>query len=539
MLVPTIGAMKSRVNRRMTLWNCASDVLALCSDVVPGDGRMEACLTSQHAYLTAMCADKKQSSFSVPVSCKEHVQTHCGDVVDDGMRLTCLRRNHEKISSACKSHMTALESDTWEMLHNRFKSISVDSPCTRAFIRACKSVTCGKGGLQDCVSKNWQRLHADCGLLPPEMPERVHQVCQRDSLLLCKHIAPGNNRVGSCLRQFDGIRTKDGLTLSNDCRSALILEDAKMDIACAGDVSRFCGSEHRSQEALVSCLRPHQEKLAMGCTIRKHMPEFSAKAPIHENLHTGASAEGCAEDISKYCAGLPAGQGLIHACLLKNRQKLSPLCRVPRGQVVVPTMLTSRSRLEAASDEAVRALDEDAPKISDLIDREIEAFKEADIDSSGDLDVHEYVLAIRFLFAEDDTVHIRSTFLEADLDASNSVDASEFHLFASRKMNIPSSNLTESNGSTASTTATPSAKASTGESDRSHTRRRLNILQILFSSKWIFVPALVIVALMVFTYRSSVRRAEKPSRWLGVRSHKDRRDNLRRPTPVARRRPGP
>eukprot|EP00960_Hanusia_phi_P068024 766751-Hanusia_phi.AAC.17 len=39
---------------------------------------------------------------------------------------------------------------------------------------------------------------------------------------------------------------------------------------------------------------------AMGCTIRKHMPEFSAKAPIHENLHTGASAEGCAEDISKY-----------------------------------------------------------------------------------------------------------------------------------------------------------------------------------------------------------------------------------------------
>eukprot|EP00960_Hanusia_phi_P068023 766751-Hanusia_phi.AAC.16 len=127
-----------------------------------------------------------------------------------------------------------------------------------------------------------------------------------------------------------------------------------------------------------------------------------------------------------------------------------------------------RSRLEAASDEAVRALDEDAPKISDLIDREIEAFKEADIDSSGDLDVHEYVLAIRFLFAEDDTVHIRSTFLEADLDAS-------------RKMNIPSSNLTESNGSTASTTATPSAKASTGESDRSHTRRRLNILQILFS----------------------------------------------------------
>ena len=49
------------------------------------------------------------------------------------------------------------------------------------------------------------------------------------------------------------------------------------------------------------------------------MPEFSSKAPIHENLHTGASAEGCAADIGKFCAGLPAGQGLIHACLLKNR----------------------------------------------------------------------------------------------------------------------------------------------------------------------------------------------------------------------------
>jgi len=533
--------MKSRMNRRMTLWNCASDVLALCSDVEPGDGRMEACLIAQHAYLTAMCAEKKQSSFSVPMSCKDHVETHCSDIIDDGLRLTCLRRNHEKISAECKNHMSALESDSWEMLHHRFKSISVDSPCTRAFIRACRSVTCGKGGLQDCVAKNWQRLHADCGLLPPEMPEKVHEVCQKDSLILCKHIAPGNSRVGACLRQFDGIRTRDGLTLSDDCRSALILEDAKMDIACASDVSKFCGPDHRSQEELVSCLRPHQEKLAMGCTIRKHMHEFSSKAPMHENLHTGASAEGCTADISKFCAGIPAGQGLIHACLLKNRHKLSPLCRVPRGQVVKPITQTSRSRIEEASDEAMRTLDDDMAKLKSLIDREVEAFQQADLDSSGDLDVHEYVLAIRYLLAEDDTVHIRSTFMEADLDGSNTVDASEFHLFASKKLKDSSSNTTDGNVSSAGTSSTLSTETSPKEGDSSRRTRRLNVLQIFFSSKWIFIPALVVVALMVFTYRSSVRRAEKPSKWLGVRSHKRQegpgRDNVRRPTPVARRRP--
>ena len=77
--------------------------------------------------------------------------------------------------------------------------------------------------------------------------------------------------------------------------------------------------------------------------------QVAARGPTHHNLHTGTHAEGCGPDIRKYCAGIRAGHGLIHQCLLDNRHRLSAECRVPRGQVV------RRGSAADAEAEAARA----------------------------------------------------------------------------------------------------------------------------------------------------------------------------------------
>ena len=242
----------------------------------------------------------------MPKVCKEDIEALCPmDVSDEAHHLVCLRKHRNKITQKCWDELSELVSEGWEVLPNRFKQLSVDTECSAALIKMCSEVAPGYGALHQCVEKNWDALAQDCGLRRRLVPERVPPACEHDALVLCKHVIAGDNRVHDCLWRYDGVRNADGKTLSKDCLSSIILESHSMDIECAADMTALCGHDHRGKRHLVACLHAHQEKLAHGCTTRKHLhiidEQHANRAPTHHNLHTGTHADGCADDIRKHC----------------------------------------------------------------------------------------------------------------------------------------------------------------------------------------------------------------------------------------------
>ena len=510
-------------------------------DVKPGKGRIEACLNSKRYYLNSMCAQRRVTYDAVPNKCAEDAAHLCTEphMIDQvAHKVPCLRKHRNKVSQACWDSLLKLTSDGWEFLPNRFKHLSVDSPCTSALVRACGNIAPGFGALHQCVDRHWALLAEDCGLRPRETPENVPEVCKEDALVLCKHITNGNNRIHDCLWRFDGVRDDlTGKTLSKDCLSALILQSVSMDVECAADVSSLCGHDYRDKRSLVRCLHQHQEKLAHGCTTRRHhhlLSDDSAPAApaLHHNLVTGTHADGCAQDIRRWCAGLRAGHGLIHACLLENKDRLSPECRIPRGQVVNARGAVVAGR-EAGGEEAASAVTElkvvGAEQGDDnWSDVEHLAFENNDRDHDGSLSASELAAALVGRYERsisgDVVRHGKALRLlrRFDADGSGSIDVHEFHSMTQSAIGRqdPPAAAGESKlgGGEVGGQEVPHRQGGviggmdSGRSFKQRTDR--NAFAKLVTSWYVLVPVSIGIAALVCLYRSSVRRSKKPSAWI-------------------------
>jgi Golgi apparatus protein 1 len=314
---------------RKTLWACATDVVVLCSDVVPGDGRMEACLKRKKSFLTSMCANQRRTSDPLPPVCEKDAAIHCPGETEDALQLMCLRKHRNRLTANCWKRLSQLQSDGWELLHSRFKMLGVDTPCTQALLDVCKDIAPGYGALRMCVDNNWRKLELQCGLKKREDPESIPEACESDALEFCKHVVKGDGRMLSCLQAYEA-----DSRLSADCRSAILLQAAGLETVCAPDVTKYCVRGEHTRSQLVNCLHEHQEKLVPGCTTRKHKYTPEERGTSFRNLHTGDHAHGCVNDIKKFCKGIKPGHGLIHKCLMEHRDKVSPECKIPIGQVV-------------------------------------------------------------------------------------------------------------------------------------------------------------------------------------------------------------
>jgi hypothetical protein len=162
---------------RLNIWACAPDILLLCKDVKPGNGRMEECLTSKHQYLNSMCAGRRTHPDNLPHTCKDDVAALCPKTDHESHHLMCLRKHRNKITQQCWDEISALGSDGWEMLPRRFKGLGVDTVCSSALISACGNIAPGFGDLLDCVDQKWNIIANDCGLRERDIPERVPPAC--------------------------------------------------------------------------------------------------------------------------------------------------------------------------------------------------------------------------------------------------------------------------------------------------------------------------------------------------------------------------
>ncbi len=93
------------------------------------------------------------------------------------------------------------------------------------------------------------------------------------------------------------------------------------DPPCLGDVQKFCKDVPATAGKIQACLQAHESGLSKGCkehvaTLRKQVQQLAAI---------------CVWDIERFCPDVPPGGGKIVACLKKNEDSLSPICKEQFG----------------------------------------------------------------------------------------------------------------------------------------------------------------------------------------------------------------
>jgi hypothetical protein len=119
--------LKQMVNQVKTA--CRSDIQKYCSDVRPGNGRIEACLNSREDKLSYDCRTTKESAeesisqrgqkaeLAFRSACGSDVQKFCTNVpYGNGRVLDCLSKNEDEVSYTCRQAQADLSDQLAEFL---------------------------------------------------------------------------------------------------------------------------------------------------------------------------------------------------------------------------------------------------------------------------------------------------------------------------------------------------------------------------------------------------------------------------------------
>lgn len=144
-------------------------------------------------------------------------------------------------------------------------------------------------------------------------PALAQGPCAADAERLCQGILPGGGRIHACLASNAG-------RLSPACREDLKHAQQRareIHERCQGDVWQFCQGIRPGQGRILACLKSHEAELSPPCG-----EEFGRAREKAKGIR-GA----CAADAKQLCAGIREGQGRVYACLVSNRDRVSPPCQ--------------------------------------------------------------------------------------------------------------------------------------------------------------------------------------------------------------------
>lgn len=136
--------------------------------------------------------------------------------------------------------------------------------------------------------------------------------CAQDAKKLCAGIEPGKGQLAKCLQDY-------ATELSPNCAKELKsfrTKTAKMN-PCFEDLADLCVDIPTESRKLEYCLLKNETKLSSTCA-----NDFKSKK-IQLMVR-----DVCAQDVVNYCfPQISQPEGAINHCLIRNRQKLSVLCK--------------------------------------------------------------------------------------------------------------------------------------------------------------------------------------------------------------------
>jgi len=89
---------------------------------------------------------------------------------------------------------------------------------------------------------------------------------------------------------------------------------------CEKELIKYCKDVTPGEGRVLACLYAHEDKLSARCEYAL----FDAAAQLDRAISALTYvANECGEDLGKYCANVPEGQGRLLNCLKKNDKKVS------------------------------------------------------------------------------------------------------------------------------------------------------------------------------------------------------------------------
>ena len=339
---------------------CAADKSAFCGDVVPGEGRVLACLESHvgAAKFSAACrsaidrrvvrraadwrldfALRKACAPAARSMCAPELQAAKSKVSSSGTVLACLKRKHadgDVDDAACvaeiKKKMVAAAGDIRE-------DTALTLACKAELTERCDGVAPGEGRLWRCLVEHRADASALC---EAKLFERevwmsgdwrfkyaLANECSSEAQTLCPGVAAGGGRVVRCLQ-----RKLDDPSMGGDCRRAVFADqkrehsDVRLHVelsrSCDADVKSLCGEIEPGEGRVLACLKRERAAVkAPECRravlrlMMSHADNYLLDAPL---------AAACHDDVIEHCSAVEPGHGRVHECLRAVPNALSPAC---------------------------------------------------------------------------------------------------------------------------------------------------------------------------------------------------------------------
>lgn len=302
------------------------------------------------------------------------------------------------------------------------------------------------------------------------------------------------------------------------------------------------------------CLHYRESELSLGCSTRhlRSTPEERGHYG-RVDLQSGKRIN-CEADIKRLCKGIEPGHGHIQACLIEHREFLSEDCKLPKGQVYNRAIYHARVAANdtdevkdkvrrdlalslsgggsAGLERGKRLLDSSRSIWRGLVpltfDADLGAFERSDVDGDGQLNItelhealklaylhHDYkrALAVEEGFSmpegpERDRVGASDVIYDADEDGTGGLGIEEFRGLFSAPDGMDEEAAAEMTG-------TGGEGGDDGHPhglNRQFTNRSGGLIARLSRNPWVTTPLAMLFVFLVFTYRSTVRRTDKPSR---------------------------
>ena len=339
---------------------CAGDKSTFCGDVVPGEGRVLACLESHvgAARFSAACRsaiDRRvvrraadwRLDFALRKACASTAKSMCAPelraakskVSSSGAVLACLKRKHadgDVDDAACVSEiekkMVAAAGDIRE-------DTALTLACKAELTTHCDGVAPGEGRLWSCLSEHRADASERCEamLFDREVwmsgdwrfKYALANECSSEAQTLCPGVAAGGSRVIRCLQG-----KLDDPSMGRACRRAVFADQKRehsdvrlhkeLSRACAEDTATLCGDVEPGEGRVMACLkhkrvsvRAPECRFAVLRLMMSHADNYLLDAPL---------AAACHDDVIAHCSAVEPGQGRVHECLRAVPNALSPAC---------------------------------------------------------------------------------------------------------------------------------------------------------------------------------------------------------------------
>jgi len=92
---------------------------------------------------------------------------------------------------------------------------------------------------------------------------------------------------------------------------------------CKAELESYCKGVTPGEGRVLACLYAHEDKLSAKCEFAL----FDAAVLLERAVSALAyTAYECEDDLEKYCADVPVGEGRLLDCITKNKKKVSKRC---------------------------------------------------------------------------------------------------------------------------------------------------------------------------------------------------------------------